>query len=143
MSRRSNSRSQAQHVFACNQLPAFHGGMDRGVLRRLLIIVFNRTIPPEERIPRLGQRVIAEELDLVLAWVVQGAERLLARRTFPELVSSREALHEWSQGVDPVLGWVEDRVNATMLALVGDEPARVTSREAFDGHCQVEPFRPR
>jgi phage/plasmid-associated DNA primase len=41
-------RPQAQHVFACNQLPAFHGGMDRGVIRRLMPIVFNRTIPERE-----------------------------------------------------------------------------------------------
>lgn len=49
-------RPQAQHVFACNQLPAFHGGMDRGVLRRLMPITFNRTIPEGERIPHIGQR---------------------------------------------------------------------------------------
>jgi phage/plasmid-associated DNA primase len=65
-------RPQAQHVFACNQLPTFHGGMDRGVIRRLMPIVFNRTIPEEERIPNIGQSIVAEELELVLAWAVWG-----------------------------------------------------------------------
>jgi len=125
-------RPQAQHVFACNQLPAFQGGMDRGVIRRLMPITFNRTIPDEERVPDIGHRVVAEELDLVLAWAVGGAARLLARGRFPELASSAEALHEWAQGADPVLGWIEDRVIMTSLAVVGERPARVTSRDAYD-----------
>jgi putative DNA primase/helicase len=98
-------RPQAQHVFACNQLPAFHGGMDRGVIRRLMPIVFNRTIPEEERIPNIGQRIVAEELDLVLAWAVQGAARLLERGHFPDLAA---------------------------LAAVGEGPSRVRSRDAYD-----------
>jgi phage/plasmid-associated DNA primase len=124
-------RPQAQHVFACNQLPGFHGGMDRGVIRRLMPIVFNRTIPEDKRMPNIGQRIVAEELDLVLAWAVHGAARLLARRHFLDLASSREALNEWAQGADPVLGWIEDRANVTTLTVVGEEPARVTSRQAY------------
>jgi phage/plasmid-associated DNA primase len=124
-------RSQAQHVFACNQLPAFHGGMDRGVLRRLMPIVFNRTIPEGERIPHIGHRVVTEELDLVLAWAVRGASRLLHRGHFPDLATSREALSEWSHGTDPVLGWIEDRV-IVALSVVGEDPPRKTSRQAYD-----------
>lgn len=124
-------RPQAQHVFACNQLPAFHGGMDRGVIRRLMPIVFNRTIPEEERIPNIGQRIVTEELDQVLAWTVRGAERLLARGYFSELASSREALQEWAHGADPVLGWIEDRV-ITGLSVVGEDPPRMTSRKAYE-----------
>ena len=132
-------RPQAQHVFACNQLPAFHGGMDRGVIRRLMPIVFNRTIPEEERIPSIGQRIVAEEPDLVLAWVVKGAARLLERRHLPELARSREALLEWAQGADPVLGWIEDRVIPTTLAVVGEGPQRMTSRTAYqDFRCWAE-----
>jgi P4 family phage/plasmid primase-like protien len=123
-------RPQAQHVFACNQLPTFHGGMDKGVLRRLLLLVFNRTIPESERIPHIGQRVVEEELDLVLAWAVQGAARLLARGHFPELASSREAIAEWAQSADPVLGWFEDRV-AVGLSVVGEPPSHARSRDAY------------
>jgi P4 family phage/plasmid primase-like protien len=129
-------RPQAQHVFACNQLPAFQGGMDRGVLRRLMPITFNRTIPEKERIPHIGMRVIEQELDLLLAFAVQGAARLLDRGHFPELPSSREALSEWAQGADPVLGWLEDRVRPVVLAVVGEEPHRRASRAAYDDFKQ-------
>jgi putative DNA primase/helicase len=123
-------RSQAQHVFACNQLPAFQGGMDRGVLRRLMPIVFNRTIPEEERVPGIGHRVAEEEMDLLLRWAVEGASRLLKRGRFPELASSKAALAEWAQSADPVLGWLEDRV-AARLEVVGEDKPRVSSRNAY------------
>ena len=71
-------RPQAQHVFACNQLPSFQGGMDKGVLRRLLVIPFNRTIPEAERLAHIGQQVVQGEADLLLAWAVDGASRLLS-----------------------------------------------------------------
>jgi phage/plasmid-associated DNA primase len=67
-------------------------------------------------------QVIAEELDLVLSWAVQGAARLMERRHFPDLASSREALQEWAQGADPVLGWLEDQVNDPALAVAGEDP---------------------
>jgi putative DNA primase/helicase len=105
--------------------------MDKGVLRRLMPIAFNRTIPEGERIPHIGQCVVEEELDLVLAWAVEGAARLLARGHFPELATSREALQEWSQGADPVLGWIEDRVK-TGLSVIGEEPPRMTSSKAYN-----------
>jgi P4 family phage/plasmid primase-like protien len=125
-------RPQAQHVFACNQLPGFQGGMDRGVIRRLMPVAFNRMIPEEERIPNIGQRIVAEELDQVLAWAVEGARRLLARGHFPELASSREALQEWAQSADPVLGWMEDRITPVALSVVGGEQPRMTSRKAYE-----------
>jgi putative DNA primase/helicase len=103
-------RAMAQHVFACNQLPGFQGGMDRGVMRRLMVLMFNRTIPSGERVDRLADRILAEELDLVLSWVVDGAGRLLRRREFSTVPSSKSALQEWAQGADVVQGWLAERV---------------------------------
>jgi hypothetical protein len=117
-------RAQAQHVFACNQLPTFHGGMDRGVIRRLLVIVFNRTVPREERILHFGAKVLKEEMDLVLDWVVAGAARLLQRGHFLELMSGAAALKEWSQGADPVQAWVAERLEKVL-------DKRLASRDAY------------
>jgi phage/plasmid-associated DNA primase len=103
-------RAQAQHIFACNSLPAFQGGMGRDVTRRLMPITFNRTIPMGERVLRIGERVAAEELHLVLGWAVDGAARLLKRGHFPELESAAETLRDWIGSADYVLGWIEDRV---------------------------------
>ena len=89
--------------------------------------VFNRTIPREERIPHIGQRIVEEELDLVLAFAVDGAMRLLERDRFPELASSREALEEWAHNADPVLGWIEDRLEV----VTGEDAPRLKSSEAY------------
>jgi hypothetical protein len=43
-----------------------------------------------------------------------------------------EALQEWSQGADPVVGWIEDRVTTVGLSVVGEGPPRVTSRTAYE-----------
>ena len=48
------------------------------------------------------------------------------------VTSSREALQEWAQGADPVLGWIEDRVIATTLVVVGEEPPRVRTSKAYE-----------
>lgn len=101
-------RSIAQNLFATNNLPAFQGGIDRGVQRRLLVIPFNRTIPKEERIENIGQRIAGEEADLLLAWVVAGAARLVAHRNFTIPTSCAQALTEWIFGADPVLAWLDE-----------------------------------
>jgi hypothetical protein len=103
-------RPVAQHVFATNTLPTFSGGMDRGVQRRLLVVTFNRVIPVEERIEHIGIKVGEEEPDLLLAWAVAGAARLIRQRGFKLPESSKFALRDWLFGADPVLAWTEARV---------------------------------
>lgn len=100
-------RSQAQNIFSANELPPFHGGMDRGVRRRLMVIPFNRVIPENERIAELGKLIGQEEPDILLAWAVAGAQRLLAQGAFTEPASSEAALIEWVYGTDPVAAWLD------------------------------------
>ncbi len=76
---RMTFRPEAQHVFAANDLPSFAGGMDSGVRRRLMVVEFHRTIPDGEQIADIGQRIAAEEPDLLLAWAVEGAARVIQR----------------------------------------------------------------
>ena len=103
-------RPVAQHVYATNTLPTFAGGMDRGVQRRLLVVTFNRVIPVGERVERIGLRVGEEEPDLLLAWAVAGAARLIRQKGFTVPNSSALALRDWLFGADPVLAWTEARV---------------------------------
>lgn len=121
-------RCVAQHIFATNVLPSFQGGMDRGVQRRLLVIAFNRVIPLEERIENIGQRIGEEEPDLLLAWAVAGASRIVYRKTFAIPATSKNALNEWLYGSDPVLAWVSERVETKPI--IGNI-VRVRTREAY------------
>jgi len=127
--KRVEFRSMAQNIHATNTLPSFQGGMDRGVQRRLLLLVFNRTIPEEERIELIGQLIAEEEPDLLLAWAVAGASRAVKNRNFTIPKSCKAALNEWIYSADPVLAWVHQCVKA--------QPAnetdikRVRTRDAY------------
>lgn len=127
-------RSQAQHVFACNQLPSFQGGMGRDVQRRLLPVEFKRTIPKKERVLRIGARISEEEGDILLAWAIEGAKRFLKRGCFPELECSDELLKQWAIGSDYVLAWISDRVTKVECGDTSNENDgdRVASGKAWE-----------
>ena len=96
----------------------FAGGMDRGVQRRLLVIPFNRVIPREERVEAIGRRIAEEEPDLLLAWAVTGAARLIQNRDFGIPASCKATLSDWLYGSDPVLAWLDDRVQVRPVSFL-------------------------
>jgi P4 family phage/plasmid primase-like protien len=120
-------RPVAQHIYATNALPSFNGGMDRGVLRRLIVILFNRIIPKTDQIEHIGRRIAKEETDLLIDWVVKGATRLVKQRKFVEPPSSVEALREWAYGSDIILAWLEECVEV----VIGDYLPKVRTRDAY------------
>ncbi|HET6377013.1 MAG TPA: phage/plasmid primase, P4 family [Methylocella sp.] len=122
-------RPVAQHLFATNSLPVFQGGMDRGVQRRLLVVSFNRIIPVEERVEEIGQRIGLEEPDLLLAWSVAGASRLIRKKTFTLPPSSRSAIRDWLLGADPVLAWLAEEVEIQPAV---DGRPRTATRHAYE-----------
>lgn len=102
-------RPQALHVFTTNTLPRFNGGLDRGLKRRLVVLQFNRSIPENEIIEDIGDRIQAEELDLLLGFAIAGAQRLKKQGGYTIPSSSRDALQEWLL-LDPLNEWFEVRV---------------------------------
>jgi P4 family phage/plasmid primase-like protien len=134
-------RPVAQHLFATNTLPPFQGGMDRGVQRRLLVLTFNRVIPLEERVEHIGRRIASEEADLLLAWAVGGASRLIRRRTYTTPPSSKQALADWMHGADPVLAWLDECVE--VRPIIDGHPALATrvAYERFHDWAVAEGFK--
>lgn len=135
-------RSVAQNLFAANQLPSFKGGVDRGVQRRLLLIPFTRSIPMEERVEDIGKRIAAEEPDLLLAWAVDGAARLIRQRNFAIPESCREALLEWVLCEDPVLAWIEACVEVRPIVNGGPLLATREAHRFFQNWALTEGFKP-
>lgn len=60
----------------CNELPRT-GARDLGFYRRLLIIPFDVTIPPEEQNPNLAKELIETELPGFLNLILEGLRRLI------------------------------------------------------------------
>jgi P4 family phage/plasmid primase-like protien len=106
-------RPIALHVFSTNVLPNFQGGVDGGLLRRLLPVPFNRVVPEHERNPDLARTIVEEEADLLLELAVTGAIRLLNCRDFTVPQSSRKLLSRWALWADPVRAWAAERLEVT------------------------------
>ena len=134
-------RSLAQNLFATNYLPGFKGGLDRGVRRRLMVIPFNRTIPINERIEGVGRRVCQQEADLLLAWAVAGASRVIKRGEFSVPASCHEALNDWIYGSDPVLAWIETAVQVVPVRHGGPILATKDAYKQFSEWASAEGFR--
>jgi len=103
----------AMHLFSTNVLPNFAGGVDGGVLRRLLPVAFDHRIDDAEIDPELIPNILRDEADLLLDFAVEGACRLIRQRDFTIPLSSRELLQGWVRDADPVRGWAADRLVVT------------------------------
>jgi P4 family phage/plasmid primase-like protien len=135
-------RSVAQNLFAANQLPSFKGGVDRGVQRRLLLIPFTRSIPLEERIEDIGKRIAAEEPDLLLAWAVEGAARLIRQRNFAIPKGCHEALLEWVLSEDPIAAWIDACVSVVPIVNGGPMLATRDAHLRFQNWALGEGYKP-
>jgi P4 family phage/plasmid primase-like protien len=103
----------ALHLFSTNTLPAFSGGIDGGVLRRLLPVTFPQRVPEDRRNPDLAETIRKQEADLLLEFAVHGAEELLKQLDYTVPPSSAELLKEWANESDPVRGWADECLEVT------------------------------
>jgi hypothetical protein len=97
---------RAIHVFTTNKLPTFNGGLDRGLQRRLVVLVFNRPIPLDEVIVDIVDRIKRDELDMLLGFAIAGAIRLFRNKAYTIPASSNDALRSWLL-LDPIHEWFD------------------------------------
>lgn len=70
--RRFNFKPSHKVVLVSNHRPRVHG-TDHAMWRRLRVVPFTVTIPPERQDPALRRRLVEEDGPAVLAWLVAGA----------------------------------------------------------------------
>jgi len=104
----------ALHLFSTNKLPSFSGGIDGGVLRRLLPVHFEHELDKREIDPDLVEKIIRDEADLLLDFALDGACRLIKQRDFTIPASSQELLQKWIREADPVRGWAAERIEVCL-----------------------------
>lgn len=80
---------------------------DEGIWRRIRLIPFEVSIPPEERNPRLRQE-LADELPGILAWAVQGNQKIqtTVKVGIPEVV--RRASEDYRRESDTIGQFLEE-----------------------------------
>ena len=98
----------ALHIFSANHLPSFSGGVDNGIIRRIVVIPFNRSIPEGERISGFEKLIIEHEGDLLVSLIVQAAASVVSRGHYSLTHDSKIATEQWFKDVDPVTEWFED-----------------------------------
>ena len=128
---------QFKLVVAGNHKPAIRN-IDEAMKRRLHLIPFTITVPPERRDKHLQQKLLAER-DGILAWAVQGCLdwQRLGRLDPPQQVL--EATEEYFEAEDALGRWLDERcvreANAKSLTaeLFGDWKQWADSAGEFIG----------
>lgn len=90
-----------------NHMP--HMGDDAATKRRIHVVKWNVTIPIEERDDTLADRIIANELDGVLAWCVRGALEW-GQRGLDRTLEAFAAAEEYFASEDEFGQWIEDEL---------------------------------
>jgi putative DNA primase/helicase len=94
---------------ATNHLPGFESGGD-GMGRRLRLVPWEVIIPEAERDKTLKDRIVAQESEGVLAWLVRGA---VAWAASPGLITPEEVQKRSDQHIeeaDPVWPFIHERL---------------------------------
>ena len=126
-------KPQALHVYATNLLPAFRGGVDRGILRRMLVMAFLRTIPEDERVRDIGARIIEEEGDILLSWAVRGACRVVRQGSYTMGAAAKADAELWKFDTDPVLAWAKGALDVSSIQARGDYSTKVSPNRVIAG----------
>jgi len=103
-------RCQAMQVWAGNHFPSFIKGIDRGIQRRAGVLEFARTIPEQEMIPDIAQKIVDREGDYLLALAVWGAMDIINTGEFVFPSSSLEAMNQWKGSADNVLAFYQEGI---------------------------------
>jgi P4 family phage/plasmid primase-like protien len=101
-------RPRALHVFAGNKLPPAPGASDAFWVRWIPIGFERKFRETDREIKDLGARIVAEELDAVLAWAVECGRELLKRRKYTMPGSAEKLFKRWKTDSDSVAAWLDD-----------------------------------
>ena len=99
-------KPQFKLLIAGNHKPEIRN-IDEAMRRRMHLIPFTITVPPESRDPHLTEKLLAER-DGILAWALEGCRKWQERGlTQPQLVA--EATQEYFEAEDAMGTWLTER----------------------------------
>ena len=98
---------QFKLMIAGNHKPAIRN-IDEAMKRRLHLIPFTITVPPEQRDAQLQRKLLAER-DGILAWAVQGCLDWQRIGTLEPPQQVRQATDEYFDGEDALGRWMDER----------------------------------
>ena len=133
-------QSTARLLFSCNSIPKNYGDKSEGFYRRLIIIRFNHTVPPEKRDPELLEK-FRMEADGIFLFALQGLRRLMGNHyVFSETEKNRAELQQYREESDSVLSFVKEH-----CVVLPEGEGSVGSTELFNaykGYCEECGLKP-
>lgn len=102
-------RSRAGHLFVCNRLFRVKDP-DSAFRRRWIIIDFNDPLGPEEIDASFVEQVVAEEIQAIVSWAIEGLARRLQAKDYTIPPSSVAAVNEWLREHDTLGAFMSECV---------------------------------
>jgi putative DNA primase/helicase len=100
-------QSQVKFIFAMNSPPVI-SDKAHGFSRKVIVLNFSRRFTPKEMDRSLIDKLIAER-EGILAWMLEGAKRLLQNGGFTIGQGIEQATHNFMASMNPVLAFLEER----------------------------------
>lgn len=117
-------RPKCTHWFASNHMPKTEDSSE-GFNRRWLVLEFNRPVPAEKRRLDIGDIIVAEEREAIVAWAVLAMPRLLKNNEFTLPSSHHQFIRELAQQNNSVRFFMEE---SPTVRVVQDSPAKQSTR---------------
>lgn len=99
-------RPEAGHLFSANELPGTRDHSN-GFWRRFVVIEFPNYFDRDKRDSNISKKFQEEKAGIV-AWMIQGAARLLRQGGYSVPASSDEICANWRREADVVALWLEE-----------------------------------
>ena len=99
--------SRVKFIFAMNSPPVI-ADKAHGFSRKVIVLNFNRRFAPEEMDRNLINKLI-EEKEGILAWMLEGAKRLMQNDAFSIGEGIDQATHNFMASMNPVLAFLEEK----------------------------------
>lgn len=123
-------------VLSANVKPAVRG-QDEGIWRRIILVPFEVVIPPEERDPKLTERLISCEAAGILNWLLDGW-REYRERGLDVPAAVAEATAEYRAGSDSVYEFV----STCTIEAAGERIRAGILFDAYRRWCQAGGLEP-
>ena len=102
-----SGRFSVKFIFATNEMPTF-SGFNNGLLRRMVIVPFKKTIEESLRDVDLSKKLEAE-LEGIVSWAIEGARRLVERKyrfILPEACKLKE--EEFKENLSSSISFIKE-----------------------------------
>ncbi len=124
-------------LFSCQSAPKNYEDNSDGFYRRLIIVVFDHSVPEDKKDGDLKEKLMAEQ-DGILMWSLEGLKRLMANKyKFSETVRTNAAVGNYKSQNSSILAFVQERC----VVEVDSEVRRQELYSAYQEFCNDNGYK--